>query len=152
MPVQRHEPRSASTRFLRIPAVDWPAVAQGEKRQVRLLPHGAPRFHAHLLPSPVVGYSRGSIDIRSAAMLVVESFKVEPLLAISAPDLRAEGFDDIDEYRRYWNAHRGGFKPMTRVHAYTIRPFEPSECDDFARSIFHHLYGPWLREALVTTS
>ena len=150
MSVQRHEPRSASTRFLRIPAVDWPAVAHGEKRQVRLLPHGAPRFHAHLLPSPVVGYARGTTEIRSAAMLVVESFKVEPLLAISGADLELEGFADLDDYRRYWNAHRGGFRPMTRVHAYSIRPLEPGEEEDFARSIFQHLYGPWLREALTT--
>lgn len=148
----RDERRSASTRFLRVPTVDWPAVAAGEKRQVRLVPAGAPRFHRHMVPSPIVAYAsarngvRGEVYIRGRQLMVLESFKIEPLIAISKADLEAEGFEDLVEYRRYWNAHRGGFRPMFKVIAYSIRPMEPGEEEEFALTIFRHLYGPWLRE------
>jgi hypothetical protein len=141
---ERHERRRLTTRFLRIPPVDWPAVLCGEKRQVRQHVVMAPAMSNTLLPTPVVGYINGSRGLRDAQLLVVEAYRVEPLLAISQRDLEAEGFRGIDEYRRYWNAHRGGFKPLAKVAVYDVRPFAGDDAEEFGRSIFQHLYGPWL--------
>lgn len=133
-----------------MPAVDWPAVISGEKRQFRQRRHMAPRFDYTPLPCPVVGFVRESKRdvVRHTGMLVVEEFRErEPLLAISPGDLALEGFDTLEEYRRYWRANRRGFRPLDEVCVYTIRPMWPDEAPEFGLAIFHHLYGPWLDEA-----
>lgn len=146
--MERHWPRRVSTRFLRVPPIDWPDVITGRKTQIRHRSYLASRFEMSQMPCPVVGYARESKrELRHVGMLVVEAFRAEPILAISPADLRREGFDDLSEYRRYWRAHRNGFRPMDEVYVYDVRPMGEDEVADFAGSIFRHLYGPWLDEA-----
>lgn len=133
---------------MRVPAIDWPALTVGTKRQLRVRSERAPTTNVEPLPTPIVGYVTDtalSNGYRAAAMLVLEAIRVEPLLAISPADLEAEGFTSMDEYRKYWNAHRdGGFRPLAKVAVLSLRPFEPDDLDELGRAVLGHLYGPWL--------
>jgi hypothetical protein len=136
----------AYTQYLRIPLVDWPAISQGHKTEFRAV--GRDSTHANLLqaPAPIVGWTRQRFrsDVERA-LLVLEETWTEPLMAITPDSLAREGFRSHREFRRYWNRrHRVGFKPLSTVNVYRLRPWREGDRDWLAALLMEHLYGEWL--------
>lgn len=137
----------ASTLFLRIPLMDWPAITQGLKTELRMAGRGTPHVDRLRPPCPIVGYARGhhSPNLRTA-MLVLEEAWSEPLGAISPESLRNEGFDSIREFRRYWRKrHRQtGYRALTRVSVFRLRAWRPDDEEEMGRVLLHRLYGEFI--------
>lgn len=141
--------RTIKTQTLRIPRMDWAAVCTGAKTELRVS-RGSQKVLVP--PQPLVGFSylqfRESPQTR---LLVCEDAWSEPLGAISADSLRAEGYDSIREFRRYWITRHGtkfgetrGWRPFNRVQVYKLRPFTAEDRDRFAELLLERLYGRWL--------
>lgn len=149
MPAPRAELplRKASTLSLRVPRVDWAAISAGTKTQLRGVGRGMPRFLAITPPRPIVLYSfmrfRDTAEFR---LHVLEDVFYERLGAITPEGLAAEGMADLKEFRRYWSDrhHQSGFKPLTRVTVYCLRPWRDGDRERMADILIDHLYGPWL--------
>lgn len=144
---QQVKRRYASTLMLHVPRVDWANVSAGVKCQWRAVGHGdsPPKYGA--LPRPVVLHSQSAFHTDSQACLaVLEDVRKEPLGAISAEDLAAEGMADLAEFRAYWRARYtiAGYRPLTIVHVYNVRQWRDGDRDFFAHELLEHLYGPWL--------
>lgn len=136
----------AYTQYLRIPLVDWPAISQGRKTELRAVGRYAAHASRLKAPAPIVGYVRQRFraDMESA-LFVLEAVWTEPLGSISAESLAREGFRDRREFRRYWNKrHRVGFKPLSIVSVYRLRPWRPGDRDWLGSLLMEHLYGAWL--------
>lgn len=147
MPRSPDFPRAhAYTQFLRIPLVDWPAVTQGRKTELRAVGRYATHSNRLKAPAPVVGYVRQRFRAdMEAALLVLEETWTEPLGAITAESLAREGFRDRREFRRYWNLrHRTGFKPLSIVNVYRLRPWREGDGEWLGGVLMDHLYGEWL--------
>lgn len=150
MPRSPDLPRAhAYTQFLRIPLVDWPAITQGRKTEFRAVGRHATHANRLKAPAPIVGYAlqRFRADAQ-ARLFVLEDAWTEPLGAISPASLGREGFRSLREFRVYWNKrHRVGYKPLSTVSVYRLRPWEPADRDWLGFALLDHLYGEWLDEA-----
>lgn len=141
--------RRTSTLFLRVPVSEWPQVKRGAKTEFRSAPGAQSQLLAVEPPMPVVAYSvdrRGNHDAR---LMVMEKMWREPLGAISAESLRAEGCANLAEFRRRWVlANRKRFTPTRIISVYVVRPWR-DEADDRAMAdrLLEHLYFEWLEEA-----
>lgn len=149
MPAPRAEipRREASTLSLRIPRVDWAAVSAGTKTQLRAAGRSAPRFQHVKPPRPIVLYSFLRYrDTGEYRLHVLEDVFHEPLGAITPEGLAAEGMPDLKEFRRYWSARHSdsGFRPLTSVTVYCLRPWRDGDREYFADVLLTYLYGPWL--------
>lgn len=154
-PFPRHQ---VSTRFLYVPAEDWPRVRLGEKTEFRTRPREGSNLLTCALPTPVVAYSRrmnGDVSSHSTKLMVLTHRSLEPLFNISEnPEaLAREGFESYDDFRRYWRARNGGrdnnrFQPMQRVYAWRVRPFEAwLDHETLGVALLTELYGEHLATA-----
>ena len=147
-----HRPRRSrvSTKFLRIPQVDWAAVVTGHKTELRRV-HGkafGERLHGPapgclVLPEVAVGWRKTRVPAgHEYRLLVIEEVWEEPLGAISPESLEREGCSSIEEFRRYWNGReRHPFPPLATAVAWRFHPLPESERADAANRIFQRLYG-----------
>jgi hypothetical protein len=142
------ERRQTGTLVLYVPREDWAAVTAGTKRQWRAGGRGGPIFDRVRLPCPVVLHSqtvfRGDPD---TCLAVLEDVRREPLGAISPEDLAAEGMASLAEFRTYWKQRHNyniGFKPLSIVSVYCVRPWRDGDRERFADQLLEHLYGAWL--------
>lgn len=154
MPAQKAElpRRQVATQFIRVPRTDWAAICAGTKTELRQWGRHA-IVHTRLdPPQPIVGYSfqlhRSDADAR---LLVCDGAWSEPLGAISAESLRAEGYETVREFRRYWierhgrkRPEGGGWRPLSRVQVLQLRPFTDEDRDTFAEMLLERIYGRWL--------
>jgi hypothetical protein len=137
------------TAFLKVARQDWAALVCGEKREYRVVrgrnqsPNAAGRWRT---PAPVVAFSYQAFrDEPDFALLICEDTWTEPLGAISAQSLAAEGFDSIDEFRLYWRDREPkGFRPLTDVAVYRLRPWEDSDRAEQAEILLERVYGAFL--------
>lgn len=115
--------RKVSTRFLRVPLIDWPSVKIGRKTEFRKFPHRSSTIFPYT-PTPVVGYAaRGATY--DHGMLVLEAMRTENLWDIkdNEESLRREGFDTYEEFRDYWkHRHNSRYRPLDPIVVYTVRP------------------------------
>lgn len=80
--------------------------------------------------------------------MVLEEKWLEPLGAISPASLKAEGFESIGEFRRYWmNREKRRFMPTRMVTVYRVRPWQDGDHDRFAALLLDRLYGEHLAAA-----
>jgi hypothetical protein len=93
--------RRLSTTFLRVPYTDWPAVKRGLKAEFRAGSgnNQVPQLWGVHTPTLVVAYSIDSQHRHDGRLMVLESMVQEPLGAISAESLEAEGFASLAEFR-----------------------------------------------------
>lgn len=138
--------RQVTTQLLRISTLDWAAIANGSKRELRTqgryaLLHG--RVNA---PWPVLGYMYPRWDEHPKTMLlVIEEAWSEPLGTISHASIEREGFASLDEFRSYWRArYRAGYKPLSTVQVARLHVMTTDEQDTMAHRLLSHLYGTWL--------
>jgi len=140
-------PVSVHQRRLWVPWDDWSAVTVGTKREFRSqLGHLAARPELFVTPEPAIGWSRRPFgeNVYEHHMLIVEAAWTEPLGAISQESLEAEGFATLDEFRAYWvGRYRGarGFRPLSKIAVYRVRPWQDGDVEHFGRSILMRLYG-----------
>lgn len=141
MPRPDFPKRTLTTIFLRVPPVDWPKVKLGTKTELRLVgpqvPYGL-RPGISELPLPVAGYAWRRFGAPDAAFLVVERVWSERLIEIGNDSIRREGFESLDEFRRYWRKRQKKFQPLKEVVAMRLRPSDPTEAADM---LLHRLYG-----------
>lgn len=145
-----------STRFLRVPSFDWPAVKIGAKTEFRTKPREGSRLITCNTPTPVVAYSLSNGPLRQivSKLMVLEERKFEPLFALAedAEGLAREGFESYDHFRRYWRKrNKGRFVPMQRVWVWRVRPWRhaPDEWsrgdeDKMGEALIEELYGEHL--------
>lgn len=137
------------TAFLRLPRRDWAAITTGEKTEFRSPGgSGVPPLGMLKPPTPVIVYSPpsgyGGPDLLFELMVLEECFK-EPLGAISAESLANEGFESLDQFRRYWKLRftkqRRPWVPGKPISVFRLRPWKPvSDADHFARVLLERLY------------
>jgi hypothetical protein len=136
------------TPMLRVPRHDWAAITTGAKRQFRICGRGNPPTFTKHLPTPVVLHSQTQFQTQPrTCMGVVEEVRREPLGAISPEDLEAEGFQTLAEFRRYWidrHEYSVGFKPLSIVGVYTVRPWREGDRELFGEALLTYLFGQWL--------
>lgn len=134
--------RQLSTLFLRIPSGEFRRVISGRKTEFRASPGKASQLQLAETPTPVVGYTVHRTRGHDARLLVLERTWQEPLGAISAESLAAEGQPDLAHFRRYWmgRTHRA-FTPTRKVVVYAIRPWINGDRETFEYELFERLYG-----------
>lgn len=136
--------RKVSTRFLRVPLLDWPGVKVGRKTEFRRAAgKRAARFP--YTPTPVVAYTlRG--QTYDHKVMVLESVREDTLWAISEdPEgLEREGFETYAEFRNYWKRRNGTYLPLTKVHVYRVRPWDHADPAVCGVDLINHLYGEYL--------
>ncbi len=138
--------------FLRVPSGDWPAVKRGLKREFRARSGIASQLHNVPVPSPVVAYAPVR-DHYDARLMMLEAHWQEPLGAISAESLAAEGFETLAEFRRYWMAReRKRFRVTRNVLVYRVRPITAEDVRASQRQLFRRLYGAFLDDDLERVS
>ena len=140
--------RSLQTVFVRVPAMDWPAVKRGIKTEFRAGGGRGATSQTWKVPTPVpvVAYTirRGQYDAR---LMILERCWQEPLGAISPESLRREGFANLAEFRTYWlrrEHHR--FRATRKMFVYRLRPWTPEDASASADRLLRHLYGDFLDE------
>lgn len=128
-----------------MPVSDWPAVSRGKKTEFRA---NSGRVSGLLWvepPTPVVVYTVHRTRGYQAKLMVLEARWQEELASISPESLAREGFETLEQFRRYWmTRERRRFKPLHIVTAYRVRPFTPDDRREFAAKLLDHLYGEWL--------
>lgn len=137
----------ASTTFLRVPRHDWPAVKNGIKREFRAGTgiNAIPQLWGVRTPTLVVAYSIDDLSRYDHRLMVLEEQWREPLGAIDALSLRAEGFESLADFRTYWmQRERRRFTPTREVSVYRIRPAVDDDVNGFGRQLLEHLYGAFL--------
>lgn len=148
---------SARTSFLRLPRQDWAPITQGAKTEFRSPGGpGVPPLGLLKPPSPVIVYSPpsgyGGVELLHALMVLEECWK-EPLGVISAESLANEGFDSLDEFRRYWKrrfdrTRRRAWDPTRPISVFRLRPWRGAEDEErFARLLLERLYLDPIEEA-----
>jgi hypothetical protein len=126
-------------RLLAVPAIDFSAVAAGDKRELRAA-GGRLRPEHVSCPQPVIGWAMRGGE-RRRALLVLEECWTEPLGAISPASLAAEGFHELADFRVYWRARYGTFRPLDTVVCYRVRPFQDEDLAGLWLDIFDRLFG-----------
>jgi len=136
----------ASTLFLRVPVGEWAAVKRGAKREFRSPSGPLSQLHAVKAPMPVVAYSVNKAGKHDARLMVLEKHWREPLGAISAESLAAEGCANLAQFRRQWMLReRKRFTPTRIVTVYQVRPWRPGHDEEqMAARLLEHLYGEWV--------
>lgn len=142
--------RQVSTRFLRVPLIDWPNVKVGRKTEYRKATKRPVIFP--YTPTPVVAYTiRGqTYDQR---LMVLDAVHQETLWNIkdSAESLQREGFETYEDFRAYWKQRHGTYLPLTVVYVYRVRPIDTGDETAMALELMalggkliEHLYGDFL--------
>lgn len=146
-PTSSPEPWSqyeARTTFLRVPAFDWLNVKNGIKTEFRASGRGVTQLWNVTCPMPVVAYTvtRRGHDRR---LMVLEETRQETLIAISQESLEREGFDTLEEFRRYWTIKtKRKFTPTRKVQVYRVRRWRSADMDEMGRRLLDRLYGEHL--------
>ena len=82
-----------------------------------------------------------------AEPMVLEAVWREPLMAISAESLAAEGFASFDEFRRAWMiAERRRFRRLDLITASRVRPWTPGDTAEMGDMLLRRLYGDFVRD------
>lgn len=143
---------STRTHFLRVPRKEWAEVFHGEKTEIRWTRAGGPSRRALDLPTPIVGFSNASTfggrDFRHG-LLVLEDAWREPLGSISPESLAREGFEHLDEFRRYWTGrhHGGRWNPLVKIGVFRVRPWRGEEDESyFGALLLERLYLKVVRD------
>lgn len=146
-----HGPRpwtqyQARTLFLRVPNADWIRVSRGLKREFRAGGGACSALWSVEPPTPVVAYRHHKVHGHDGQLMVLEGRWQEPLGAISAESLRAEGFETLAEFRSYWmeREHRR-FTPTRLITCYQVRPWEDGDAESFGAKLLDRLYGSFIR-------
>jgi hypothetical protein len=131
------------TVFLRVPHGDYLAVRRGRKTEFRATSRATSSVQRLNPPTPVVAYSVSNrrTDHR-ATLMVLEATWREELRAISDESLAREGFSSFAEFRRYWKIrHNAPFRPLDKVWAFRVRPWQPDDPEVLGRVLVERLYG-----------
>lgn len=147
--------RKVSSQPIPVPRPDWERVACGTKRMFRTYSGSWRDRHASLvdddlaeLPRPVILYSYATHHPKQfdSRIAVLTAYRQEPLGAISVPDLHAEGFDTIKQFRRYWKARyiRWGWRPHDLISVIEVRPWVETDDEEQAAWLLRRLYEEWL--------
>lgn len=141
--------RRASTVFLRVAGVDWPAVKRGQKTEFRSgIGRNVTQMWSLVTPCPVVAYSYSKVAGYSHALMVLEETWREPLGAITPESLAREGFATFAEFRRYIMAReRRHFTPTREVAVFRVRPWTPDDERTMADALLDRLYGEFLKRS-----
>jgi hypothetical protein len=135
----------ASTIFLRVPSADWAAVRHGRKREFRAQSGKVSQLWNVECPVPVVAYKVDSFGRYESALMILEAVWREPLGAISAESLNAEGFESFAHFRRYWCLREKRlFRPLHMTTVFRVRPWQPEDDRDMANALLQRLYGEFL--------
>jgi hypothetical protein len=99
---------------------------------------------------PCVAYRLDRYGNYDAELLVLVAVWREPLGAISAESLAAEGYGSFDEFRRAWVIReRRWFRPLDVITAYRVRPWAPEDGAEMGGALLRRLYGGFLLEGNV---
>jgi hypothetical protein len=134
-----------STVFVRVPVGEWGAIRDGRKREFRAESGNASGLWSVETPVPCVAYKLDSQGRYSAMLMVLEAVWREPLMAISAESLAAEGFASFDEFRRHWviREHRY-FPSLALTTVYRVRPWTPDDVDEMGELLLRRLFDEFL--------
>lgn len=115
-----------------VPNRDFPALAAGTKTEFRQPWVGdVTKAALRNLPIPIVAYTRASGygGARRCALMVCERFWKEPLGAIAASSIEAEGFANAKEFRAYWRRRfrHGRFDRYNEVWCFEVRPYRAEQ-------------------------
>lgn len=137
------------THLFWVPRRELAELRRGTRTEVRVRDKRRRPTNALVVPCPIVLYSWSEIRTEpDRALLVLERAWEEPMGAISPESVRAEGFETLKEYRRYWIEERGQFwRPLDVVRCYRFRI--PESLDELADMLLEQLYGEHL-EAIPT--
>lgn len=134
--------RKVSTRFLRVPLLDWPGVKIGRKTEFRKLAAGRRPIFPYT-PTPVVGYTLNGTTYDHRVM-VLTGVREETLWAISeSPEsLSREGFDTYEAFRDYWKLRHRTYRPLSIVIVYSVRAWsQRADPMMMGERLVEHLYG-----------
>lgn len=142
----RLEKRSAGTLYVRVARVDWPMVRLGRKREFRTTPRRAAALPAEAFPTPIVVWCPvGYGPVPEQQLVVCEAAWTERLGEISEESLAREGFASRKEFTTYWRNHRAGgrkgYKPLTTVAVYQVRPWTDGDVELCGAKLLERLYG-----------
>lgn len=139
---------------IRVPPIDWEQVAGGAKSMFRCYSDNPTKREdpivpaGMVLPRPVVAFTQRNdrSRSRSAAVMVLEQHRMEPLGSISAEDVAAEGFEFLGQFRWYWKRRHVnlGWRPWDMINVMVMRPPTAADwqwCGEWAMG---QLYGEWL--------
>jgi len=131
--------------FVRVPRAEWAAVKHGAKREFRAASGQHSALWNLTAPSPAVAYSINGRGDYSCALMVLEKVWREPLGAISADSLAAEGFATFAEFRRAWMLReKRRFPPLRMTTVYRVRPWTDDDTTCMGDALLGHLYGEFL--------
>lgn len=139
--------RFASTLFLRVPTGDWTQVKIGEKTEFRTMPGESSRLLKSYTPTPVVAYSITGSGVYDKKLMVLESWRREPLFEINndLDALARENMASYDAFRRYWRARQHGvYRPLQIVHVWRVRQFLDKDIVAEGARLLRRLYGEFL--------
>ncbi len=139
--------KELSTRFLRAPFEDWPALSQGYKTEFRAAPMGV-AVRSLQAPQPVVLYAASGY-VKKKKLMVLEWHETQRLMDIAddPESLLREGFESYDHFRRYWRARtRKPFRPLQEVEAFRLRPWLQDDPLRLGPSLLERLYGDFISE------
>jgi hypothetical protein len=139
-----------STIFVRVPTAEWGAVRSGRKREFRARAGNQVALGGIETPLPFVAYRLDRYHAYDALLMVLERVWREPLAAISAESLAAEGYDSFDAFRRAWVIReRRWFRPLDVITAYKVRPWKPGDAAEMGGELLQRLYGDFLPVAAL---
>lgn len=132
----------AATLFLRVPRQDWTALKVGAKTEIRQLEPDAPDWADSLSGStPLVIYSKDSLDRNESQLMLLERAWVEPVGAIDPESIQREAFPDLAHFRRYWMGRTGErFRPLDNVWVFRMRPWREEDQTEQAVVMLQRLY------------
>ncbi len=142
--VPQRTAQTLTTRFLRVPSVDWADIVVGRKTEVRTIGRYALCHWRVKPPELVVGYLVRRHEERRERLLIVEDAWSEPLGAISPESIANEGFESLDEFRSYWLT-RHKWQPLATVQVAKLRPYvEGADRRVMEERVLQRVYGRWL--------
>jgi hypothetical protein len=134
-----------STIFVRVPTDQWGAIRSGRKTEFRTRAGNRATLAGIDTPLPCVAYRLDRYRIYDAEMMVLEAVWREPLMAISAESLAAEGFASFAEFRQAWIIkEKRWFRPLDVVTAYRLRPWTPEDGAGMGDALLRRLYSEFL--------
>lgn len=141
--------RSAGTLYVRVARVDWPMVKLGRKREFRTTPRRAAILPPEGFPTPMVLWCPvGYGPVPEQQLVVCERAWTEKLGEINEESLAREGFASRKQFIDYWRKQRAGgskgFKPLTTVAVYRVRPWEEDDLELCGAVLVQRLYGTHL--------
>lgn len=112
--------------------------AHGENRLALVIPPDT------VCPRPCLIYTqRGHERQWVMAPAILESFRREPIGAISSEDLATEGFEYMPAFRYYWtNRYKKiGWRPWDEVTVIELSPMRDGSRDWAARWLYGQVFG-----------